>query len=1834
MSTVNGTDEVLVNRNNETYTQPQSTLMAKLEKTDLLLVNRNDQTYTVTGEDFIESVVDPISLEVTFNPTKPVLDQQIEANAVISGGKAPEAGYVYTYQWYIADDDSGTNAAELAGETNKGYTPLASQLDKYLGCKITTTDFFGDAIEDTSYTGPVSSIQIAPEISSVTLTEDFDGANRYTSKDFPFATAMTTDGSPEPDYGLQVKLTGTTFDFNVMSDKINDVGAAGTQTYETSTITKVEGGGLYNEAVEAAWTGYTGPAWATSESWSGLSASSDFGNNSGSQGYGTPMLITTPHTVVVGDFGSKNRGAKGWALKFPRVVTLTVTPPYANDLVRIQTTQNLTDTLLSATNYPATGASKQDPLEVTGQVFWFEFTGHAAISSLGLLEGANNTLTFTNNTNFDKFADGDVVQDPGGANEVKIVGTPNSTTNKITVDGGNWYADPTNGGDGSGTVGGTTEFTKTVSYNAKVTLDSDQDLSQLNGQAVHMTTAADPSTKDGYTLTTSTITDIAEVDNWNKGNWLGVTSLTAGQVFPNSIPGMFNGVVDGVTVNTTDACNNYSTSTATLTTNLPVEAGKSITIWGYISSSSSGQNIRLNFNNGSAVSWNHPDVSSTSTLQPAQTVPDGATAITSIVLTGAGNSGAGIAGIVHDGQLFVDNSVPGSSPNINYQLTFADPCPDLRYFEKDDVVQGAGTADEVKVVNINTTDNTMTVDGGNWDVSDQSQVWSINGDNTQLSSGTRWSSAFDGKLKTNGWSGAVLNGNNLTATIELPVEISGEISFYASTATGIPTEGQGIRFLNASDGLITDVPFSNAASSPQWFDAGTLANVKKIQLYTGGNSQASIGFQAVRLNGKILVDKVLNNRTWSSTDYFNNNGAAYHTPDRNIEQVFNGEIATSSAGMCLPAAGGTFELNFNVPEFLNVSKVEFQYVARGSGFVFSVNGVDRTGDLGPLNNSDVVRYVEFSLSTFNKVEWSQKDASNFCYLGYIKVDGQLLVDSGIDRGFGDAKVEYQTTGGEGTIVKVDGNDAYITNTGDDLSRWIADDNAAGTSFYIVPQTPISDSVATAYGAINQSNGDISVTGIQKNKPEFTSITTKDGIIKFPAEFIGTGNPPDIDLPDGVAITATVQAKNILSDDEQDSNTLLPQAPNPDGVAGPITATTSTTLTVANSVNLDTFSPGDNLVMVDENNDISSYTIVSDSIVSVDSTTYDYTSYWTGTVIGKSGTTADAGMAFDDNVVSNYVYGNANQTITWTPPEPISYEDIKLYVSQSGYGGTVVVNNIDVTSAIQVYTGTTGVFFSKVQLEGLGVTSPLTSIAITSSSAQGNTPIMCGLEIDGRLLIDNDVQTTLTLASDQDLAYFRPGDAVQSTKEWNQDQVWSAAANYTGNVVSPEVAFNGLADSNPFGGTKASSGLVTWRPPSPVSFNTIKIIGWANSDAQGLQINDTLVMGVDASGISYKTLENDDLVAKGITSPLKSISFAIAGGVGSGFYAVYLDGKLLVDEGIAGDPGSEVKVISIDETVPSITVDGGEWAGTDGSGDPGWNQDQVWSDDVINDRAGYPATNAFDGSLSTVAYADAGKTTTVTFASAIPVDKLRINVSKSGAGTTGIVLNGTNYVAEQIGGNGWNTITGVTFLESISYTSTSNNDFIGIYQIEVNGKLLVDQGVAGAPTAGDTEVTTAPVTGTGVFASTNGTDEITLSTSNDRWIDNNNRLSKNFYVRDNITVLNADNPKHVAMQQAIADAFTAFPQKVNERRTSIASSFYRLMAGEAVSAAELQLLEDTVTDAVNAQEPFALDGYYPLYYTSEKADAASSVNAHHTHTINGIEYYMPDGGTLYHGTYTS
>ena len=50
-------------------------------------------------------------------------------------------------------------------------------------------------------------------------------------------------------------------------------------------------------------------------------------------------------------------------------------------------------------------------------------------------------------------------------------------------------------------------------------------------------------------------------------------------------------------------------------------------------------------------------------------------------------------------------------------------------------------------------------------------------------------------------------------------------------------------------------------------------------------------------------------------------------------------------------------------------------------------------------------------------------------------------------------------------------------------------------------------------------------------------------------------------------------------------------------------------------------------------------------------------------------------------------------------------------------------------------------------------------------------------------------------------------------------------------------------------------------------------------------------------------------------------------------------------------------------------------------------------------------------------------------------------------------------------------------------------------------------------------------------------------------------------------------------------------------------------------------------------PIAVNGYYPLYTSEADANAAGNGTSH-SHTFNGVTYYMPNGVTYYHGNYGS
>ena len=135
-----------------------------------------------------------------------------------------------------------------------------------------------------------------------------------------------------------------------------------------------------------AWTGYAGSAWGNG-SWSGLSNSSNYGGDGGSQGkssasenFGSSVSFSGTANCS-GTFNACHRGANGWAIKANTgdmyIQLDSVHGSLGSIKVSANTTQN-TDNAEYTFNNPSAG-----DIIGPGQVFWFSFSsGHPGQSGL------------------------------------------------------------------------------------------------------------------------------------------------------------------------------------------------------------------------------------------------------------------------------------------------------------------------------------------------------------------------------------------------------------------------------------------------------------------------------------------------------------------------------------------------------------------------------------------------------------------------------------------------------------------------------------------------------------------------------------------------------------------------------------------------------------------------------------------------------------------------------------------------------------------------------------------------------------------------------------------------------------------------------------------------------------------------------------------------------------------------------------------------------------------------------------------------------------------------------------------------------------------------------------------------------------------------------------------------------------------------------------------------------------------------------------------------------------------------------------------------------------
>ena len=282
----------------------------------------------------------------------------------------------------------------------------------------------------------------------------------------------------------------------------------------------------------------------------------------------------------------------------------------------------------------------------------------------------------------------------------------------------------------------------------------------------------------------------------------------------------------------------------------------------------------------------------------------------------------------------------------------------------------------------------VTVSGGTWDTSDQSQVWSggLTTPSNSFNGGQPATSAFDGDLETFAGAGSV--GEDMVFQPTTPVSYSDSVEVYISGHAGQI-------ILNSNSPVAT-------TDSPGWVTlvSGSSGSISSITIDPNSNRRATI--TAIRVDGSILIDAWNQSQVWSNlvvgtldTQYGNSD----------VTVPFDGSPGPYSSHGIRPAGNGNYlSMDFGTT-FANATTLKIYGDTSLDGVTYTgtnenleINGVpltasewaDNGGAYGPSS-------ATFTLSNgLTSLRWgygSGSYSSGYIYILGIEVDGQLLVDA-------------------------------------------------------------------------------------------------------------------------------------------------------------------------------------------------------------------------------------------------------------------------------------------------------------------------------------------------------------------------------------------------------------------------------------------------------------------------------------------------------------------------------------------------------------------------------------------------------------------------------------------------------------------------------------------------------------------------------------------------------------------------------------------------------------------------------------------------------------------------
>ena len=325
----------------------------------------------------------------------------------------------------------------------------------------------------------------------------------------------------------------------------------------------------------------------------------------------------------------------------------------------------------------------------------------------------------------------------------------------------------------------------------------------------------------------------------------------------------------------------------------------------------------------------------------------------------------------------------------------------------------------VSIVSVDAPNSQMVVDGGTWDVSDQSQVWSAETTGTPFDPSLAATSAYDGNLST---LATPANGTSFVTTFSPALNVSTSLRIYVQTYSNAANTWD-----FQINGISTKGPLTAITQNgvPQWIDmefTGTLNSIAWNRVDTINN----VAIHAVEVDGKLLVDPVYDSQVWSSN--LKAGGSSYNPSDANTgflsayptTNVFDGQGISTVAYSNDNSVWVYFTPN--TPITVN-SSVEF-----GARFTVEakINGADQIVSGNSASGAQGTRTISFSGQlTELAVRDNGSNGSSSTGLSYLKIDGKLLIDQGV-RDLGDSSISGDPLVASATdVIGVDGNTLQI-----------------------------------------------------------------------------------------------------------------------------------------------------------------------------------------------------------------------------------------------------------------------------------------------------------------------------------------------------------------------------------------------------------------------------------------------------------------------------------------------------------------------------------------------------------------------------------------------------------------------------------------------------------------------------------------------------------------------------------------------------------------------------------------------------------------------------------------